>query len=73
MSFSLILTGILTGAIAALYTLSLGNTVIWAMAAYAIAGALSAICVGFLSALPRRTELAHNSRWKRRLDRMTEQ
>lgn len=73
MSFSLILTGILTGAIAALYTLSLGNTVIWAMAAYAIAGALSTICVGFLSVLPRRTELAHNSRWKRRLDRMTEQ
>lgn len=72
MSFSLIVTGIFTGAIAALYTLSLGNTILWAMAAYAIVGALSAICVGLLSLLPSRTELGHNARWKRRLDRMTQ-
>lgn len=73
MSFSLIVTAIAIGALAAFYMLSLGNNIIWAMAAYAIAGALAALCLAALRTLPRRADLTHNSDWKRRLERMTEQ
>ncbi|WP_371171547.1 hypothetical protein [Aliiroseovarius sp. 2305UL8-7] len=80
MSFSLILAGIFTGTLAAIYAMSLDSGVVWAMVSYAASGTLALLGAGVITAI-RRNYWPHSKRgyasrsiaWKQRLDTMAHQ
>ena len=72
MSFSLVLAGILTGFLAALYAIRIDAGLVWAALSYVGSGTLSLLGAGIVTAI-RRNHWPRNRSWSHRLQQMTMQ
>ena len=80
MPFSIVITGIFTGTLAAAFSISLDSGVMWAMLSYALSGALALFGAGLVTSIrynlwPRNgwRFMSRRAGWHARLEQMARQ